>query len=358
MRFMMCMSFIIVLFACFQMAFAGGPDQNDEWRIHSWERPRPPVVESATASTQEEPGRPPSDAIVLFDGGNLSKWVSQDGSEPKWNLEKNYVETVQGAGYIRTIQGFGDCQLHLEFMTPSPPQGQSQGRGNSGVFLMGIYEVQVLDSYKNKTYADGQCSSIYGQYPPQVNSSRPPGEWQTYDIIFKAPQFNDEKELVKPAYITVFQNGVLTQNHVKILGPTSWCSRTPYNWSPEKLPLALQDHGNPVRFRNIWVRELPATGEPDGYRKELYWGDVVLDKYSGTYESDNGSKVVMIKKGRLLYPSFPGSGEHPIFAESKTRFYQKFVNAEYEFVVDDDGNPTGLKVNVTSGGWSEYKKID
>ena len=165
------------------------PDPN--WLDHDRDRPAPPVVDAGTSSTEEQAGRPPSDATVLFDGKDFSQWVSMDGSPTKWIMGNGYMECVKGSGYVRTLQNFGDCQLHVEWATPTPPHGEGQGRGNSGVFFgMGRYEVQVLDSYENKTYSDGSAAAIYGQYPPLVNASRPPGQWQTYDIIYTAPRFD------------------------------------------------------------------------------------------------------------------------------------------------------------------------
>jgi Domain of Unknown Function (DUF1080) len=231
-----------------------------KWKIHDMNRPVPPVVDPGTASTQDSPGHPPSDAVVLFDGTDLSKWQHKDGSAAKWKVENGYAEVVAKTGYIYTKQSFGDCQLHVEFREPTPPHGESQERGNSGVFLMGLYEVQVLDSYENKTYADGQASAIYGQYPPQVNAARPPGQWQWYDIVFHGPRFDAAGKLLRPAHFTVFHNGVLAQDNVQPSGPTEHGERPPYKPTPEKLPLGLQDHGDPVRFRNIWIRELK-TGE-------------------------------------------------------------------------------------------------
>ena len=161
-----------------------------QWKIHDMDRPQPRVIEPATASTQEQPGRPPSDAIVLFDGKDLSQWRGKDNEAAKWKVENNYMETVKGTGMIWSRQPFGDCQLHIEWRTPTPAVGESQGRGNSGVYLMGTYEIQVLDSYDNKTYPDGQAGAVYGQFPPLVNASRKPGEWQTYDAIFRGPRFD------------------------------------------------------------------------------------------------------------------------------------------------------------------------
>jgi hypothetical protein len=229
------------------------------WKIHDRSRPLPPVVDPGTASTPDVLGRAPSDAVVLFDGKDLSKWAHKDGSAAKWKVANGYAEVVANSGYIYTRQAFGDCQLHVEFAEPSPPKGEDQGRGNSGVFLMGLYEIQVLDSYENKTYADGQAAAVYGQYPPLVNSARPPGQWQSYDIVFHGPRFDASGKLLRPARVTVFQNGVLVQDNVTPTGPTENGRRPPYKATPEKLPLALQDHGDPVRYRNIWIRELKSA---------------------------------------------------------------------------------------------------
>lgn len=220
------------------------------WKIHDPDRPAPPVVDPGS------PARAPSDAVVLFDGRDLSRWAHKDGSAAKWKVENGYLETVPKTGYLYTKEAFGDCQLHVEFATPVPAQGEGQGRGNSGVFLMGLYEIQVLDSYENRTYADGQAAAVYGQYPPLVNASRPPGQWQNYDIVFHGPRFDQAGKLVTPARVTVLHNGVLVQDHVELTGPTANKARPAYEAHPEKLPLALQDHSNPIRFRNIWIREL------------------------------------------------------------------------------------------------------
>ncbi len=227
-----------------------------KWKIHDPDRPVPPAIDPGTPSTQDSPGRPPSDAVILFDGKDLSKWAHKDGSAAKWKVENGYAEVVAKTGYIYTREAFGDCQLHVEFTEPSPPKGEGQDRGNSGVFLQGLYETQVLDSYQSKTYADGQAAAIYGQYPPLVNASRPPGQWQTYDIVFHGPRFDKDGKLLRPARETVFHNGVLVQDNVELTGPTAHKARPPYSPQPEKLPLALQDHGHPVRYRNIWIREL------------------------------------------------------------------------------------------------------
>lgn len=226
------------------------------WKQHDPNRPAPPVITPATASTQEIAGMPPSDAVVLFDGKDLAHWESKNGGAAKWKVADGYMEVVKGTGDIQSLDKFGDCQVHVEWATPVPASGEGQERGNSGVFLMGKYEIQVLDSYHNRTYADGQAAAVYGQYPPLVNACRAPGQWQTYDIIFHRPRFSSAGKLLRPARVTVLQNGVLVQDNVALTGPTAHGERPPYEAGPDRLPLGLQDHGNPVRFRNIWVREL------------------------------------------------------------------------------------------------------
>jgi hypothetical protein len=221
------------------------------WHIHDGTRPQPKVV-----TPGEKPGDAPSDATVLFDGKDLSKWRSGNG-EAKWVVKDGYFECVPNSGYLFTKGEFGpDMQLHVEFATPNPPKGTDQARGNSGVFFHGDkYEVQVLDCYENQTYPDGQTSAVYGQWPPLVNACRKPGEWQTYDIIFESPRFKDGK-LEKPAVVTVFHNGVLTQNHRELFGTTGYRKIGEYKPDSEKGAIGLQDHGNPVRYRNVWIREL------------------------------------------------------------------------------------------------------
>lgn len=246
------MGILLTIFGLSALAADMGP-----WAVHDRARPAPKVVDPGTSSTQEQPGKPPADAIVLFDGKDLSKWkTSKDQTPAKWKVENGYMEVVKGTGDIETAQGFGDCQLHVEWMAPNPPVGEDQDRGNSGVFLMKQYEVQVLDSYRSATYPDGQAAALYGQYPPLVNATRPPGQWQTYDIVFQAPRFDAAGKVTRPARVTVLHNGVLVQDNVELSGPTAHKARRPYKAHPAVLPIGLQDHAHPVRFRNIWIRQL------------------------------------------------------------------------------------------------------
>jgi hypothetical protein len=227
-----------------------------KWRVHDANRPQPTIIDPGTSSTQDAPGRPPSDAIVLFDGTDTSMWVKGDGSDVQWKIVDGALAIVPRTGSIETRDRFGDCHLHVEWAAPTVVKGNSQGRGNSGVFLLGKYEIQVLDSHDNVTYADGHTSAIYGQYPPAVNASRAPGEWQTYDIFFIAPRF-DGKTLVSPAYATVLHNGVLVHYHQPIQGPTGHKVVASYDEPHDPTgPIGLQDHGDLVRFRNIWVRPI------------------------------------------------------------------------------------------------------
>jgi hypothetical protein len=226
-----------------------GQEEIDPKLTEIWE-PVPSVV------TPGAENAPPSDAFVLFDGSTLDGWRSAKGGQAKWTVRDSCITVVPGTGDIVTENAFGDVQLHVEFRCPLPASGTGQGRGNSGVFLQGLYEVQVLDSYVSATYVNGQCGSIYKQYAPLVNACRPPGEWQTFDIVYLAPRFTESGTLLLPGTMTVFQNGVLIQNHVEIRGATTWRGQPKMSPHPLKLPLKLQEHKNPVSYRNIWLREL------------------------------------------------------------------------------------------------------
>jgi hypothetical protein len=224
--------------------------QGDPKATEVWE-PVPKIVEPGKSNDQ-----PPSDAIVLFGGRDLSAWLDKNNQPAKWTVDGNAMTVTKGTGDIHTEKKFGSCQLHIEWRTPEKVEGESQGRGNSGIFLMSRYELQVLDSYNNRTYSNGQAGSIYKQHIPLVNASRKPGEWQTYDVIFTAPKFNADGSVNLPARITVIHNGVLVQNNVEIKGSTAYIGQPKYTKHDDKEPLTLQDHGNPVSYRNIWIREL------------------------------------------------------------------------------------------------------
>jgi len=223
--------------------------------------PEPAIVTPGEGNTQ-----PPSDAVVLFDGTSLSQWRNGES----WTVKQGIA--YAGKGFIASKLKFGDCQIHLEWSAPTPAAGSGQGRGNSGLFLMGQYEIQILDSYENKTYFDGQAGAIYKQMPPQVNAMRPPGEWNAYDIFWTRPRFNDDGSLQSPAYITAIHNGVLIQNHYALTGKTPYHRPPYYEAHDDKLPISIQDHGNPVRFRNIWVRTIePIVGKQ--VQEPMYRGD-------------------------------------------------------------------------------------
>jgi len=241
---------ILLVLISFSMACAQQDKRTPE-STEVWE-PQPKLV------TTKEPGTPPSDAVILFDGKNLDEWVSIDGgTAAKWTVKDGAFTVAPGMKDIKTKKEFGDVQLHVEWRSPAvtDPSKVSQGRGNSGIFLQERYEVQVLDNYENKTYSNGQAGSIYKQHIPLANACKKPGEWQIYDIIYTAPRFNEEGRVIVPAYVTVIHNGVLLQNHVALWGATQYIGY-PLYVKHGKASIQLQDHGNLVSFRNIWLREL------------------------------------------------------------------------------------------------------
>jgi len=233
---------------------------NSSYRVHDGTRPQPRIVDPGMPTSAAGSGRAPTDAVVLFDGTDLSDWIGNEGAPAPWRVENGYMEVLPRSGNIRTREDFGDCQLHVEFCCPAEVRGDSQGRGNSGVFLMARYEIQVLDCYENPTYPDGTTGAIYGQCPPLVNACRPPGHWQTYDIIWIGPRFTNGA-VTRPARVTVLLNGVLLHHDREIIGGTTHKNLPVYEEHPPAGPLMLQDHGDLVRFRNIWYRPLRGYDE-------------------------------------------------------------------------------------------------
>jgi hypothetical protein len=312
------------------------------WKQHDWERTRPAIVSPGASNL---PLAPPSDAIVLFDGTSLAKWRAADGGPAKWIIKEEVMESVPGSGYIFTVDAFGDVQLHVEWASPAKVEGKSQGRGNSGVFLQGLFEVQVLDSFDNVTYADGQAGAIYGQYPPLVNASRKPGEWQSYDIIFRRPHYEEDGKLKQPARMTVLHNGVLVQDSVRPLGPTSWLQHHPYQKSNEKLPLSFQDHGNPVRYRNVWLRELPPESIPQPstpYDPTIVkWTKEEKDKIVGKYTRPGGGVWEISTNDDKLFFNVTAT---PLLMipHSKSEFGLKYTAGTIKIQYDSEGVPTDL----------------
>jgi hypothetical protein len=245
-----CAPWLLLIAVCSVVA-----QEKPKYKPNDNSRPRPPVVEPGTASAPDAPGRPPADAFVLFDGKDLAQWRSsgrkKDDDTPKWKVENGYFEIVPRTGGMETrTRTIGDAQIHVEWATPKEVKGKGQGRGNSGIYLGGFGEIQVLDSFENDTYPDGQAGGLYGRFPPLVNASRKPGEWQSFDIVANLPKLDADGKIVRPARLTVFHNGVLIHHAVEFPGKIG-----PFG-------LNLQDHGNPVRYRNIWYRKLKDYDEP------------------------------------------------------------------------------------------------
>jgi hypothetical protein len=312
------------------------------WKAHDMDRKTPDII---TPGASNLPLAPPSDAVVLFDGSSLDEWRADNGGPAKWVIKDGVMESVPGSGYIFSAKAFGDVQLHVEWASPSKVEGKSQGRGNSGVFLQGLFEVQVLDSFDNVTYADGQAGSIYGQYPPLVNASRKPGEWQSYDIVFRKPSFAEDAKLSQPARLTVLHNGVLIQDNVRVLGPTSWLQHQPYTKGEERRPLSFQDHGNPVRYRNIWLRELPpeAILQPNS----PYDPTVVVlapeqqNQIAGKYVRESGGVWEINAKDNKLFLSLFGFPLE-LVPHSQEEFGLKYTAGKLTITYDASGAATGL----------------
>jgi hypothetical protein len=331
------------------------------WRQHDPNRPRPPVAEPADAAVAV---RPPKDAIVLFDGRSLDAWESASGGPAKWKVGTGYLETQPGTGPIVSKERFGDVQLHVEWASPTPPHGTGQNRGNSGVFLMDQFEIQVLDSFKAETYADGQAGAIYGQFPPLFNASRGPGEWQSFDIAFRRPRFDAAGKLLEPARITLFHNGILVQNNEAPIGPTSWLKELPYTNQGDRAPISLQDHDHPVRYRNIWARRLPERPVPEPKDLErparIVLRTALLDEYAGEYllnpEPDSAKATIAREEGHLVV-KFPFR-RRPLALEpiSETVFDMPFTYGRWTFKKDNHGKVTSVTFRIGDSE-REMKKV-
>ncbi len=335
MRFCSIPAVLAVSMTCAMLPASLGA-QGARWKAHDPARPKPSIVTPGTAA-----GAPPSDAIVLFDGTDLRHWSGPGGAPPKWTLRDGYMETAPGGGPLITRRGLGDMQLHLEWATPSPPRGKGQDRGNSGVIIMGKYEVQVLDSHGSDTYADGQAGALYGQHPPLVNASLPAGTWQSYDIIFRRPRFDAAGKLVTPARATVLHNGVVVQDGATFWGGTSWLQFAPYEAHADSLPLVLQDHAHPVRYRNIWARPLPDLPTDEAglaeSRPALRMSAEALDALTGSY-GRQGSPVATITRrdDRLLLALRGFNRELELVPETATRFAFRHTVGTAEFAPGAD----------------------
>ena len=313
------------------------------WKIHDMNRPRPQVVEPLT---QTLPAPAPKNAIILFNGKDFTHWLAKDSTEVKWKLENGFMEIVPGAGEIISKERFGDVFLHVEWSSPDDPGRKGQDRGNSGIFFMHQYELQVLDSYQADTYADGQAGALYGQVPPRFNACRPPGEWNAYDIIFRRPRFNADGSLLTRARISVIHNGVLIQDNEEYQGPTSWLKFLPYKKHDDQMPIALQEHNCKVKYRNIWAVPLPELKAPEkGYvDRTISLPEKELDKFIGVYQRPNTPATFTITKNNgSLYCDFywrPGALELvPLAANS---FAMKETAGVIDFNVNSKGIVTGL----------------
>jgi len=335
---------VLVLFPLLGAAPHAAAQTPSGWRAHDLDRPHPPVVAPGAAA---QPVPAPSDAVVLFDGTGLAAWRNHDGGPAGWTVRDGAMEAVPGAGFVYTRQAFGDVQLHVEWAAPTPPHDTGQGRGNSGVFLMEEYELQVLDSWHNDTYADGQAGAAYGQYPPLVNAALPPGTWQSYDIVFRRPRFDSTGALVAPARMTAFWNGVLVQDDVALWGPTNWLQANPYLSGPTRGSIGLQDHGNPVRYRNIWARVLPEgpppvpTPVPTG----VVLAPEQLDRMVGAYRN-GGTVFTITRAGPGLSVDIQEGRSQRLIPLSATEFAMGVTSATLTATPGPSGRPSKLTFHM------------
>ena len=311
------------------------------WKAHDLKRPQPKVVTPGATSADA-----PSDAVVLLGSEKLTGWSDSKGRPTKWEYADGVLKSVKKAGAIFSVEKFGDCQIHVEFATPETPKGKGQARGNSGVFFFGAkYEVQVLDNFENETYPDGTVGGIYGQHAPLVNACRGPGQWQTYDIVFRRPRFDDAGELKSPARLTVMLNGVLVQDAAECYGPTEWLQHGDYTQGPKEQRISLQDHGNPVRYRNIWVRRLAETPPtPPTPRATIELSETQTANYPGIYgkfEVKNVDGKLFLKRSGKLF----GLQVH-----STTEMSFEKTAGSLVFQLDEQGRATSAKGSMDAIG--------
>jgi Domain of Unknown Function (DUF1080) len=326
------------------------------WLQHDISRPKPPVVEPV-GPPPAAPTHVPGDAVILFDGTNLDAWRAPGGGPARWKVSDGFMEVAPGTGAIETRGKFGDVQLHVEWAAPNPAAGKGQDRGNSGIFLMGMFEIQVIDSYQADTYADGQAGAIYGQYPPLANASRPPGEWQTYDIAFRRPRFDRDGKLLQSARFTLIHNGILVQNNEELWGGTNWLEPAPYDHRADRGPIELQDHGHKVRFRNIWLRDLAERPVPPADyladRKIVSLPADVLDPLTGQYAMgrNKDAKPVIISRaeGHLLFKMASRPKPLEMLPISAAEFVLPYADAKFTFRRDTEGRVTGTLLRVGDG---------
>lgn len=322
------------------------------WKQHDMSRPLPPIVRPGRDAL---PLEPPGDAVILFDGTSLDAWRSKGGGPVQWEIRDGAMQATARGSSAYSKQGFSDAQVHVEWAIPSDVTGTGQGRGNSGVVLQSLFEIQILDSFDNPTYADGQAGSIYGQFPPLVNVSRRPGEWQSFDIVFRAPVFHDDGALEEPACMTVLHNGVLIHEGVRPLGPTAWMQHYHYAKQEPKLPLVLQYHGNQVLFRNVWVREL--QGREMEQPKEPYDPVIIaltpadIERLAGTYARDRGGLYEVLHKDGKLYLKSDGP-QVEMIPHSSTEFGLRYTAGVLRFRLDDEGKAESLRFDM---GGSTYQ---
>jgi hypothetical protein len=323
------------------------------WRQHDTARPLPPRVDPASSRL---PTPAPPDAVVLIpaDGSSLDAWEHEDGGPAPWTVTDEAVVIAPGTGAIQTREAFGDLQLHLEWQPADEPHKTGQDRSNSGVFFLdGRYEVQILDTYDNQTYADGAAGAIYGQFPPLANALRPPGEWQAYDLFFRGPRFAADGTVQEPARLTVLLNGILIQNNEVLSGMTMWLESIPYEAHPPTGKILLQDHGSPVRFRNVWLRETPPRpAPPDGYGAldPVPLSGPEYDRLTGAYDRGGGDLFVIERTADGIGLSMPWRpGILRLLPRSSTVFQLAATAGEVAFTLNDDGAPTALTLTMGGG---------